>query len=163
MICVSTGSYSSANRYEAEIRGYNKYLMVDHEQFADGSSVKIHSPTIKTAMLIRLSKQQMSVTNYYGYNIYRQDPGLFKFDTMYMGLNRVIQSSNTNPTDGRTGRGLCSVCIYFLKETARDLYSTPVLPPPPPKDQAYPIHHYVPFVPIPVDGRGRKDGFRYGR
>ena len=38
---------------------------------------------------------------------------------MYMGLNRVV--SSIYGSTYRTGRGLCSVCVSFLKETAEDL------------------------------------------
>ena len=80
------------------------------------------SDAVKTAMLIRLSKMQMYATNYEGYNYYTQDEGLFAFDTMYMGLNRVVKSISGPASTSRTGQGLCSVCIYFLKETVKDLH-----------------------------------------
>ena len=72
------------------------------------------SYAVKTAMLIRLSKMQMYATNYEGYNYYKQDEGL------YIGVNRVVKS--IYGYSGCTGRGLCSVCIYFLKDTVKDLH-----------------------------------------
>ena len=72
-------------------------------------------------MLIRLSKFQMYATNYEGYNYYNQHEGLFVFDTMYMGLNRVADSSRWSSR--RTDRGLGSVCIYFLKDSVASLHA----------------------------------------
>jgi len=62
----------------------------------------------------------MYVTNYAGYTTYKSDTGLFVYkhygilrNNIYLGLNRVIHNFKGSPHWGRTGRGLCSVCIYF--------------------------------------------------
>ena len=65
---------------------------------------------------------QMYATNYEGFNYYKADNGLFAFNTMYLGLNRVVSHIKGPPSAGRKGQGLCSVCIYFLKETVEDLH-----------------------------------------
>ena len=122
MTCVVTAGDSGTTHYDAEIHSYNNYLKV-YRSDVGGSSLMTSTTSVKTAMLIRLSKMQMYATNYEGFNYYKQDKGLFAFDTMYMGLNRVVHYIYGYPSGGRTGRGLCSVCIYFLKETVRDLHS----------------------------------------
>ena len=70
-------------------------------------------------MLIRIYHRAMYLTNYAGYTFGTNDEGLFTYksngisDNIYLGLNRVIHDFHGNPHWGRTGRGLCSVCIYF--------------------------------------------------
>ena len=107
--------------YDAEIHSINKYLRV-YRSDVGGSGLLTKSYAVKTAMLIRLSKNQLYVTNYEGYSYYKEHKGLFAFDTMYMGLNRVIRRLSGSPVANRKGRGLCSVCIYFLKDTVRSLH-----------------------------------------
>ena len=133
--CVYIAGDSGTTHYDAEIHSYNNYLKV-YRSDVGGSSLITSTPTVKTAMLIRLSKMQMYATNYEGFNYYKQDRGLFAFDTMCMGLNRVVHYIYGYPSGGRTGRSLCSVCIYFLKETVRDLYA--------------------PFSPIPIPSKDIK-------
>ncbi|KAI0208607.1 hypothetical protein LSAT2_006707 [Lamellibrachia satsuma] len=108
--------------YDAEIHSSHNNLYV-YRSDVGGSSLVTSSDAVKTAMLIRLSKNQMYSTNYEGFNYYKQDKGLFAFDTMYMGLNRVVGSKY------RTGQGLCSVCIYFLKESVQDLHGPKIISP----------------------------------
>ena len=120
-IWLFTGGDSGTTEYNAEIHSYDNYLKA-YRSDVGGSSVITSTTTVKTDMLIRLSTMQMYVTNYEGFNYYKPDSGLFAFDTMYMGLNRVVDNINGPPSLGRTGRGLCSVCIYFLKETVGDLH-----------------------------------------
>ena len=126
MLLVSAAGDSGTTHYDAEIHSYNNYLKA-YRSDVGGSSLITSTTSVKTAMLIRLSKMQMYATNYEGYNYYKQDKGLFAFDMMYMGLNRVVKSIYGPPSAGRRGRGLCSVCIYFLKETVRDLHGPRVL------------------------------------
>ncbi|KAK2168339.1 hypothetical protein NP493_1234g00009, partial [Ridgeia piscesae] len=111
---------SGSTRQDAEIHSYNEYLKVFRSDVGGSSCLTSNQNTVKTAMLIRLSKMQMYATNYEGFDYYKQDRGLFAFDTMYMGLNRVV--SYIYGSSSRTGRGLCSVCIYFLKDSVRDLH-----------------------------------------
>ena len=125
-LLVSAAGDSGTTVYDSEIHSYNNYLKV-YRSDVGGSSLITSTNSVKTAMLIRLSKKQMYVTNYEGFNYYKQDKGLFAYNTMYMGLNRVVKSIYGNPSGGRTGRGLCSVCIYFLKNTVRDLHGRRVL------------------------------------
>ena len=69
---------------------------------------------MKTSMQIRVGKMELYMTNNAGSNLYTNDKSLFNLSKMYMGLNRVIhryQSSYVNK--GRTGTGLCVVCIGF--------------------------------------------------
>jgi len=120
-VCLLTGPFSSTTRYNAEIHSYDNYLEV-YRSDAGGSSLITSTPSVKTAMLIRLSAMRMYVTNYEGFNDYTEDSGLFYFNTMYMGLNRVVDYLFGLPSPGRTGGGLCSVCIYFLKENVIDLH-----------------------------------------
>ena len=111
---------SGSTRHDAEIHSYNDYMKVFRSDVGGSSCLTSKRNTIKTAMTIQLSKNQMYATNYAGFNYYTQDRGLFAFDTMYMGLNRVV--SSLYGSRSRTGRGLCRVCIYFLKESVRDLH-----------------------------------------
>ena len=108
--------------YDAEIHSFNGGLNV-YRSDVGGKGRLMASNAVKTAMLIRLSKNHMYFTNYEDVNYYKQDKGLFAFDTMYMGLNRVVLTS------GRPGKGLCSVCIYFLKESVQDLHGPNVISP----------------------------------
>ena len=122
MTCMFTAGDCSTTTYDAEIHSmYSDKLYVYRSDFA-GSTLITSSHSVKTAMLIRLSRMQMYATNYEGYNYYRQETGLFAFDTMYMGLNRVVDYIHGSASAGRTGRGMCSVCIYFLKDTVEDLH-----------------------------------------
>ena len=121
MICVFTGGDSDTTEYDAEIHSYSKYLKAYRSDVGGATLIK-SPPSVKTALLIRLSKMQMYATNYEGFDYYKQDTGLFAIDTMYMGLNRVVE--NIHEPTKRTGRGLCSVCVYFLKETVSDLHDT---------------------------------------
>ena len=114
------GGGSRLTVYGAENYSHNINLFV-YRSDVGGSSIMASSNEVKTAMLIRLSKNQMYSTNYEGFNCYKQDKGLFAFDMMYMGLNRVVGSSH------RPGEGLCSVCIYFLKESVQDLHGPKVI------------------------------------
>ena len=125
-LLVSAGGDSSTTLYDAEIHSYYNYLKV-YRSDVGGSSLMTSTTSVKTAMLIRLSKKQMYVTNYEGFNYYKQDSGLFAFDAMYMGLNRVVGNIYGSPSMSRTGRGLCSVCIYFLKDTVKDLHGPTVV------------------------------------
>ncbi|KAK2171353.1 hypothetical protein NP493_1066g02007 [Ridgeia piscesae] len=119
---------SGTTRYDAEIHSMYSDKLYVYRSDVGGSTLITSSHSVKTAMLIRLSRMQMYVTNYEGYNYYRQETGLFAFDTMYMGLNRVVANLHGSPSGARTGRGLCSVCIYFLKDTVGDLHGhTPVM------------------------------------
>ena len=120
-ICLFTGADNGTTEYNAEIHSYDNYLKA-YRSDVGGSSLITSTTTVKTDMLIRLSAMNMYITNYEGFNYYKADGGLFAFDTMYMGLNRVVDYINGPPSPGRTGRGLCSVCIYFLKETVGDLH-----------------------------------------
>ena len=113
------GGDSSTTHYDAEIHSYNSGMYVFENDY-QGSDILAASASVKSAMLIRLSKFQMYATNYEGYNYYNAHKGLFAFDTMYIGLNRVVDSSRWSSR--RTGRGLCSVCIYFLKESTASLH-----------------------------------------
>ena len=115
------GGDALSTLYDAEIHSYSKYLKV-YRSDVGGSGLLISSKAVKTAMLIRLSNNQMYVTNYEGYNYYKEHNGLFAFDTMYMGLNRVVHRRFGSPVRNRKGRGLCSVCIYFLKNTVKSLH-----------------------------------------
>ncbi|KAI0234908.1 hypothetical protein LSAT2_014727 [Lamellibrachia satsuma] len=114
------GGDSGTTRCDAEIHSYRDYLKVFRSDVGGSTLLKSQRFAVKTAMLIRLSKNQMYAANYEGFNYYIQDRGLFAFDTMYMGLNRVV--SSIYGSTYRTGRGLCSVCIYFLKETVYDIH-----------------------------------------
>jgi len=118
---LSAGGDMLSTLYDAEIHSINKYLRV-YRSDVGGSGLLTKSYAVKTAMLIRLSKNQLYVTNYEGYSYYKEHNGLFAFDTMYMGLNRVIRRLSGSPVANRKGRGLCSVCIYFLKDTVRSLH-----------------------------------------
>ena len=120
-LLVSAAGDSSTTVYDAEIHSNSNSLKA-YRSDVGGSSLITSTPSVKTAMLIRLSKKQMYATNYEGFNYYKEDSGLFFFDTMYMGLNRVVKSISGPASDDRTGRGLCSVCIYFLKDTVKDLH-----------------------------------------
>ena len=113
------GGDSSTTHYDAEIHSYNSGMYVFENDY-QGSDILAASASVKSAMLIRLSKFQMYATNYEGYNYYNAHKGPFAFDTMYMGLNRVVDSSRWSSR--RIGRGLCSVCIYFLKESTASLH-----------------------------------------
>lgn len=118
-LCFAAGDYDSTE-YDAEINSHNDNLQVYRSDVGGSGSLVATKSTVKTALLIRLSKNQMYVTNYEGVNYYKEDVGLFAFDTMYMGLNRVVNHIY-GPTR-RTGRGVCSVCIYFLNDTVKDLH-----------------------------------------
>ena len=118
-ICLFSDGHPGITLLDAEIHSYNNYFYA-YRTDRDSSLIRA-APSVKTAMLIRLSKMQMYVTNYEGFNYYKQDKRLFFFDTMYMGLNRVVQPINGPPSAGHTGRGLCSVCISFLVESVTDL------------------------------------------
>ena len=109
------GGDSSTTHYDAEIHSYNSGMYAFENDYQGSDNLEA-SPSVKSAMLIRLSKFQMYATNYEGYNYYNAHKGLFAFDTMYLGLNRVVGSSS------RSGRGMCSVCIYFLKESTASLH-----------------------------------------
>ena len=117
---VLLGGDSSTTHYDAEIHSYNTGMYVFKNDYQGSDILEARAP-VKSAMLIRLSKFQMYATNYEGYNYYNQSEGLFVFDTMYMGLNRVVDSSRWSSR--RTGRGLCSVCIYFLKDSVASLHA----------------------------------------
>ena len=119
-ICLFTGGDPGTTHDNAEIHSYNNYLKA-YRSDVGGSSLMMSSSSVKTAMLIRLSTGQMYVTNYEGFDYYAEDSSLFLLNTMYMGLNRVVHQLDGPPNAGRTGRGLCSVCISFQKETVRDL------------------------------------------
>ena len=70
--------------------------------------------TVKASMHIQVGKFELYMTNYDGSNLYTNDTSLFNLSKMYMGLNRVIQSyTSSYVSAGRTGTGLCSVCIDF--------------------------------------------------
>ena len=112
---VFLGGDSSTTHHHAEIHSYNTGMYVFKNDY-QGSDILEASASVKSVMLIRLSKFQMYATNYY-----KQHKGLFVFDTMYMGLNRVVDSSRWSSR--RTGRGLCSVCIYFLKDSVASLHA----------------------------------------
>ena len=121
MTCVFTAGDSGTTHYDAEIQGKGSYLTAYRSDMG-GSSLITSTTSVKTAMLIRLSHMQMYATNYEDFNYYKEDKGLFAFNTMYMGLNRVVHYISGSANGGRTGRGLCSVCIYFLKYTVKDLH-----------------------------------------
>ncbi|KAI0234907.1 hypothetical protein LSAT2_014726 [Lamellibrachia satsuma] len=110
---------SRSTQYDAEIHSYNTNLKVFRSDVG-GSNLVTSNKSVKKAMLLRLSHNQMYATDYEHINYYKEDIGLFSFDTMYMGLNRVVQSYRGRAT--RTGRGLCSVCIQFLEDTVKDLH-----------------------------------------
>ena len=118
---LAGGDYLST-LYDAEIHSYSKSLKVYRSDVGGSGLLTSKSNAVKTAMLIRLSKNQIYVTNYEGYSYYKKHKGLFAFDTMYMGLNRVVHRRFGSPTRNRKGRGLCSVCIYFLKYTVKSLH-----------------------------------------
>ena len=118
---IFTAGDSGTTHYDAEVQGKSNYLSA-YRSDVGGSTLITSTTSVKTAMLIRLSKMQMYATNYEGFNYYKEDSGLFIFNTMYMGLNRVVHHISGYPSGGRTGRGLCSVCIYFLRETVKDLH-----------------------------------------
>ena len=115
--CLFIGGDASSTSYDAEIHSNSATLRMYKNDIAGSGLHKSDAGVVKTAMLIRLSKSQVYATNYEGYNYYTQHTGLFAFDTMYMGLNRVVRGSY------RSGRGLCSVCIYFLKQSTEYLHS----------------------------------------
>ena len=120
-ICLFIGAYSDTNHHDADIHSYNNYLKA-YRSHVGRSSLITASPSVKTAMLIQLSRMQMYATNKEGFNYYTEDSGLFLLNQVYMGLNRVVRNIYGPPNAGRTGRGLCSVCISFLKETVTDLH-----------------------------------------
>ena len=126
-MCLFTGDAIGrmTNSLNAEIHSYNNYLKA-YRSILRRSSLITSTTSVKTALLIRLSAMKMNVTNYEGFNYYKADGGLFAFNTMYMGLNRVVKHSKGPPNAGRTGRGLCSVCISFLKESVSELHKVDI-------------------------------------
>ena len=123
-MCFLTGADSGANTYvlNAEIHSYNNYLKAYRSAVGGNNLIKL-SRSVKKKLLIRLSTRQMFVTNHEGFNYYKEDSGLFAFNTMYMGLNRVVDNIYGPPIAGRTGRGLCSVCISFMNKSVSDLHN----------------------------------------
>ena len=116
-LLVSAGGDSSTTLYDAEIHSYNNYLKV-YRSDVGGSSLMTSTTSVKTAMLIRLSKKQMYVTNYEGFNYYKQDKGLFAFDAMYMGLNRVVGNIYGSPSM-RSHWPRSVLRVYLLSERHR--------------------------------------------
>ena len=84
------------------------------------------SPSVKTALLIRLSTMQMYATNYEDFNYYKESGGLLHLRTTYLGLNRVVYNPYKQPNADRTGRGLCSVCMSFMKQTVKELHGVDI-------------------------------------
>ena len=126
-ICLFTGADSggATNELDAEIHSYNNYLKA-YRSVLKHNSLITSTSSVKTALLIRLSRMQMYVTNYEGFNYYKEDGGLFYLSTTYLGLNRVVKHIYGPPSAGRTGRGLCSVCISFLKQTVKELHGVDI-------------------------------------
>ena len=116
----SGGDITPGTLNDAEIWGYYSILRAKRNNH-QGTTTLIYRPgKVRSAMLIRIYHRAMYLTNYAGYNYYKNDAGLFTYktnngisDNIYLGLNRVIHNFQGNPYWGRTGRGLCSVCIYF--------------------------------------------------
>ena len=116
----SGGDISPGTVRDAEIWGYYSSLGAYGNKKWGKKQLIYQYGRVKSAMLIRLYRNAMYVTNYAGYNTYRSYKGLFAYkhrgvlrNNIYLGLNRVIHNYKGSPHWGRTGRGLCSVCIYF--------------------------------------------------
>ena len=72
-----------------------------------------HLPDAMTSELtIRVSFDQICIYNGADVRIFKVDKCMFKFDQMFLGLNRVIYYRTGSPSVGRIGTGLCSVCAY---------------------------------------------------
>ena len=107
--------------YDAEIWGYYSHLYAyGNMKYGTSPLISVHGG-VQTAMFIEMSRRNMYLKNYAGY--YYSEPFDFRLfsyhtstisDPIYLGLNRVIHNLEGNPFGGRTGNGLCSVCIYFL-------------------------------------------------
>ncbi|KAI0231003.1 hypothetical protein LSAT2_018621 [Lamellibrachia satsuma] len=82
--------------YAAEIHNVGNRLLVYKNDLQDGCRSKnmFDLPASMTSELtIRVSFNQMCVYNGAGVKIFKQDKCLFRFDTMYLGLNRVIHNN----------------------------------------------------------------------
>ena len=126
-MCLLTGADNGANHFvfNAEIHSYNNYLKA-FRSGVGGNNILTSATSVKNALLIRLSTGQMYVTNYEGFNYYKEDSGLFAFNTMYIGMNGGVDDIFGPPIAGRRGRGVCSVCIYFLYESVSDLHKVDI-------------------------------------
>ena len=105
---ISAGDYLST-LYDAEIHAVGSTMRVYRSDVGGSGLLATLTNTVKNDMSVRLAKNEMYETNYAGSNVYLKDKGLFYFDTMYMGLNRVVYTKANN----RVGTGLCSVSITF--------------------------------------------------
>ena len=123
-MCLLTGADNGANHFvfNAEIHSYNNYLKA-FRSGVGGNNALTSAPSVKKALLIRLSAMKMYITNYEGFNYYKEDRGLFAFNTMYMGMNGGVDDIFGPPIAGRRSRGVCSVCISFLYESVSELHS----------------------------------------
>ncbi|KAI0217210.1 hypothetical protein LSAT2_030905, partial [Lamellibrachia satsuma] len=102
------GDYLST-LYDAELHALGRTMRVYRSDVGGSGLLAALANTVKSKMSIRLAKEEMYATNYAGSNVYLKDKGLFYFDKIYMGLNRVVYTKVNN----RVGTGLCYVSISF--------------------------------------------------
>lgn len=110
--------------YAAEIHNVGNRLLVYKNDLQDGCRSKnmFDLPASMTSELtIRVSFNQMCVYNGAGVKIFKQDKCLFRFDTMYLGLNRVIHNNAGYVSGNRVGTGLCNVCVRWSSEPVADM------------------------------------------
>ena len=112
--------------YDAEVWGYGSDLHVHGNRHYGLQELESKEGAVKSTMLIELSRRYMFLTNYAGHSYVNMfDKKLFSFrtpfirDYIYLGLNRVVHNLQGSPYQGRTGSGLCSVCIYFHEAPCR--------------------------------------------
>ena len=113
-----TISGGTTTLYDAEIHALGSTMRVYRSDVGGSGLLAALTKTVKNEMSIRLARDEMYATNYAGSNVYLKDKGLFYFDTMYMGLNRVVYTKVNN----RVGTGLCSVTIEFSADGIPNIY-----------------------------------------
>jgi len=117
-VVVLAGVYGGGTFNNAEIFGYYGNLAVYRSRWSGSKQLTYAAGTVRSTMLVNIGHREMYVTNYQGYTKKIIHNGLFYYKitstkSIYMGLNRVIDNAKGNPYHLRTGRGLCSVCIYY--------------------------------------------------
>ena len=111
---VGGDAYTTVYNSEVHSVGSNMYV---YKSLKGGNGRRLYEGVVRTSLLVRISRFRFYATNYEGFNRYVSDRGLFYYNWMWLGINRVVHYKNSFwAYDKRYGSGLCSVCVFFHRQ-----------------------------------------------